>query len=70
MTDRQTDQKSLLRRIAQSVKIVPLVLAIIGAGLMAYGLLTGSETPTTFGAALIGIAIVAQISGMMRQGQR
>ncbi len=56
----------LLVRIARSVRLVPLVLAIIGAAVLAYGLWAGAQTPQTFGAAMIGIALVSQISAAMR----
>lgn len=54
--------------MAASVKIVPIILAIIGGIILVYGFMSGSQTPQTFGAALIGIAIVAQVSAILREG--
>lgn len=53
-------------RFVRSVRLVPLVLALIGAAVLAYGLWAGAETPQTLGAALIAIGLVAQLSAMMR----
>lgn len=44
-----------------------MLLAAIGAGVLAYGAITYAQTPQTLGAALIGIALVAQISAVMRK---
>ena len=70
MPDTPIDRRSMLKRAAGSIRIVPLILAAIGAVLLAYGAVFSAQTPQTLGAALIGVGIVAQISAMMRQGQR
>lgn len=68
MTGNRANKSSRLHRMAASVKIVPIILAIIGGIILVYGFMSGSQTPQTFGAALIGIAIVAQVSAILREG--